>query len=56
MQSVRSMKMKLRLRRIAMFKGQSLRHYEAFVWRICKRREQVKEELGLPSFLRRQAN
>jgi len=53
MYSVNSMRMKLRLKRIKMFKNVSLREYESFVWKVYKKRNREIEQV--PFFLKRQA-
>ena len=48
------MSMRQRLKRIKMFRNQSLRQYEAFIWQVYVRHRGIEAE-GLPFFLRRQA-
>jgi hypothetical protein len=46
-------KMKLRLKRMKIFKNCSLREYESFVWKVYTRRKKKIEDV--PFFLKRQA-
>jgi hypothetical protein len=49
----RELRMRLRLKRIKMFRNVSLREYESFVWKVYKKRDREIEDV--PFFLKRQA-
>jgi hypothetical protein len=47
------MRMRLRLKRMKLFKNCSLREYESFVWKVYTKRSREIEDV--PFFLKRQA-
>lgn len=49
----RELRMRLRLKRMKMFKYASLREYESFVWIACTRPQKRVEDI--PFFFKRQA-